>query len=296
MGMAHRPLASAKALAARRLAAGKSVSPKAEENIRVYSDVVKKSTGGRMVWTGKINLGGEDLLNKPRRWKRPRMIFVNSMSDLFHEDIPAAFILQVFRVMRECPWHTFQVLTKRPARMADLWVDICRGGDDGNPPRNVWMGVSAENAATFDERVFKLLALSPHPARRFLSAEPLLESFRLHEKRNTGHPTYSPCSATPRWKLLQDLDWVIVGGESGPGARQMPPDAAREIRDACDYLGWPSVARAQAAGWSIPENRPRLPFFFKQWGSVNERGEHVGKKTAGRLLDGMVYDGMPEAV
>ena len=172
----------------------------------------------------------------PLEWKRPQTVFVNSMSDLFHKDVPADFIFQVFDVMRRAHWHIFQVLTKRSERLVELstqlpWAD------------NIWMGVSVENQA-YTCRIDDLRRTGAMV--KFLSCEPLLGP--LH---HLG---------------LEDIDWVIVGGESGPGARPMEPACVMEIRDQC-----------LAA---------RIPFFFKQWGGVN-------KKKAGRILDGRTWDGLP---
>ena len=170
-----------------------------------------------------------DLLSAPYRWRKPRMIFVNSMSDLFHRQVPDDFIAAVFRTMADNPRHTFQILTKRPHNALKL-VDRLPW------PDNVWLGVSVERP----RYAFRIKRLSQLPAVvRFVSAEPLLEALPHLE--------------------LQRIDWLIAGGESGPGAR--PVDAAwlRDLRDQC-----------QASGTA---------FFFKQWGGVR-------KKTAGRLLDG----------
>jgi len=176
-------------------------------------------------------------LNMPLRWRTPKMIFVNSMSDLFHEEIPASFIDEVFQVMRDAHWHVFQVLTKRSARLVELAPKI-------DWPRNVWMGVSVENTDCRG-RIDDLRRVSA--ARRFLSMEPLL-------------------GPVPDMDLT-GIHWVIVGGESGPGARPMDADWVRDIREQCVDA--------------------EVPFFFKQWGGVN-------KKKAGRMLDGSVYDEMPE--
>lgn len=175
-----------------------------------------------------------DALGIPLRWKRPRTIFVNSMSDLFHKDVPSEFIGEVFQVMRDAHWHRFQVLTKRADRMA---------AESLRWPRNVWAGVSVESSDHLDrvDRLREVDALT-----RFLSCEPLLGSLS-----NLN---------------VSDIDWVIVGGESGPGARPMHVDWARDIRDKCAAAG--------------------VPFFFKQWGGVR-------KKEAGRLLDGETHDAMP---
>ncbi len=182
-------------------------------------------------------------LEQPLSWKQPRMIFVNSMSDLFHEDIEPAYIREVFKVMRKANWHTFQILTKRSERMVEV-------GRRWNWPDNVWMGVSVENQR-WTHRVDDLRNV---PAKvRFLSCEPLLGPLQLD---------------------LRDIGWVIVGGESGPRARPMKPEWARDIRQQCADAG--------------------VAFFFKQWGAHNEAGERVGKGKAGRRLDGRVWNTMPK--
>lgn len=176
------------------------------------------------------------VLNKPLQWKSPQMIFVNSMSDLFHKGVPAAFVLEVFDVMRRASWHTFQVLTKRAARLQQLDSMI-------DWPNNVWMGVSIENTSVA-WRADHLRETNAHV--KFLSLEPLLGPL----------PNLD----------LSGIDWVIVGGESGPKARPLEQEWVIEIKDQCLSSG--------------------TPFFFKQWGGVN-------KKRAGRLLDGRTWDEMP---
>ncbi len=181
-------------------------------------------------------------LQQPLTWRQPRLVFVNSMSDLFHEDIPVTYIREVFNVMRKANLHTFQVLTKRSERLIELAPRL-------RWPDNVWMGVSVENQR-WTSRVSDLRKV---PAKvRFLSCEPLLGPLRLD---------------------LRNIDWVIVGGESGPRARSMKPEWVREIREQCEDKG--------------------VAFFFKQWGAHNEVGERVGKGKAGRTLDGRVWDGLP---
>jgi protein gp37 len=179
-----------------------------------------------------------DLIDVPRRWKKPRVVFVNSMSDLFQEDVPLDFIQAVFRTMVECPQHTFQILTKRSERLAKLahllpW------------PPNIWMGVSVE-----DQRVVnRVMDLASTPARvKFLSCEPLI----------------GPLEDLP----LTEIDWVIVGGESGFGARPMNEDWVQSIRRQC--------------------RMHRVAFFFKQWGGVR-------KDQTGRQLNGRTYDEMPRS-
>lgn len=282
------------------------------------------------VWNGKVRLN-EAWLAQPLDWKRPRRIFVCAHGDLFHEAVPPWWIERVFAVMALAPWHTFQVLTKRswrmreflsdpatPGRIYDLACDMALGELAGSarraevvlipspgfeaiapagqhvrlygwPPPNVWLGVSAEDQQRADERIPDLVNTPAHV--RFVSLEPLLGPIELDGQ------------------ALAYLDWVIVGGESGPDARPMHPDWARSLRD-----------QALAAG---------VPFFFKQWGEWHPAMHHengalyqfegsapfnswktpvfdpdreeginwrrLGKKAAGRLLDGVEHNGMPEA-
>lgn len=176
-------------------------------------------------------------LDMPLKWKKPRTIFVNSMSDLFHEKVPLDFIQRVFITMERASWHTFQVLTKRSERLAEH-------GPSLHWPPNVWMGVSIETA----DHLWRADHLREVPAAvRFLSLEPLLGPLGPFD--------------------LSGISWVIVGGESGPGARPIDAKWVREIRKQC-----------RAAS---------VPFFFKQWGGVQ-------KKRNGRILDGRTWDGMPK--
>ena len=222
-------------------------------------------------------------LEMPLRWRRPRRIFVNSVSDLFHPDVPDEFIDQVFAVMALADRHVFQILTKRPERMASyfqrvetlypsLWSlvgsvpqqlldkhadKIAAACERGIPLPNVHLGVSAENQRAWDERVARL-AMVP-AAIRFVSAEPLIGAIDVHSLKHSNDPDLSIFE-------FGMIDWVIVGGESGPNYRPMDHDWARSIRDACVSEG--------------------VPFFFKQSaGPVNERG---------KLLDGERWEQMPE--
>lgn len=266
----------------------------------------------------------EDRLGQPLRWKKPRRIFVNSMSDLFHPAVPDEFIDRVFAVMSMCPQHIFQVLTKRPERMLKhpifshsgtcLWVGVRQEaermfskepGPISKALPNVWLGVSIEDQKTADVRIPPLL--DTPAAVRWISAEPLLGPVRLDEHGLHGGPG--------------QLDWVVVGGESGPEARPMHPAWPRSLRDHCASAG--------------------VPFLFKQWGEwaprsacyhtfeggksfvdidpsatrwpcirMTERGhsgrdlahagegdhaymQRVGKRLAGRLLDGVEHNGFP---
>lgn len=291
--------------------------------------------GGKPRWIGKLAFV-EQALTLPLRWKRPRRIFVNSMSDLFHESVPDEWIDRVFAVMALAPQHSFQVLTKRSARMREymqpearmkLWAGwVTKAMDRGERPPawplpNVWMGVSAEDQRRADERVPDLLATPA--AVRFVSAEPLLLGidFRwaLASPLQIASGFLARGHFAPGLETLRRLDWIIVGGESGPNARPMHPAWARSIRDQCAAAG--------------------VAFHFKQWGEYRPLGaihdldnvtcnalidadenrslilcedgrewpdedgqppdhawmvERVGKTRAGRLLDGVQHDGFPE--
>lgn len=288
---------------------------------RHYCGLTKSSKAGP-VWTGEVAQAPDHILTAPLRWKKPRRVFVNSMGDVFHEAIPDEWIDRVFAVMALAPQHTFQVLTKRAQRMhgymttperkrtiavqtmyiseslarqrmakARIKLDhfsVCFAGS--GPLPNVWLGVSAERQQEADERI--PLLLDTPAAVRFVSLEPLLGPIDLTtitferaygtgllnaltgEKR--GHVPNSPLGDGNR------LDWSIVGGESGTGARPMHPDWARSIRDQCAAAG--------------------VPFFFKQWGAhrvvTDQFGplgfDRIGKKAAGRILDGRTHDEFPQ--
>lgn len=183
-------------------------------------------------------------LDEPLQRKRPTVYFVNSMSDLFHTQIPDSFIDRVFDVMAKCPQHTFQVLTKRAERLADYSLER-------HVPMNVWLGVSVENKR---HGVPRIPYLQASKARiRFLSIEPLLEDIGLLD--------------------LVGIDWVIVGGESGHGARPMKESWVRNVQHQCDEQG--------------------VQFFFKQWGMFGPDGQRRSKKANGRFLDGKTWDAMP---
>lgn len=186
-----------------------------------------------------------DRLDVPLHWRRPRKVFVNSMSDLFHDDVPLDFIQAVFDTMRRAHWHEFQVLTKRSERLRDVAHEL-------DWPDNVWMGVSVENQR-WTTRIEDLRSV---PAKvRFLSVEPLLGPVELD---------------------LDGIHWVIVGGESGAGARPMRLDWALSVRDQCIAAG--------------------VPFFFKQWGSHDETGRRMSKSAAGRELVGRVWGELPSGL
>lgn len=179
----------------------------------------------------------ENLIDLPRTWKSPKKIFVNSMSDLFHEDIPDEIILRIFNTMNECPQHQFQVLTKRPERLVDLNKQITW-------TNNIWMGVTIEN----DKYLYRADLLRKTDAYiKFISAEPLLGSIKNID--------------------LDNIDWLIVGGESGPNSRQIEKCWVEELQN---------LAKDN-----------HVAFFFKQWGGFN-------KKKSGKLLNGKIFQEYPK--
>jgi len=207
----------------------------------------------------------EDRLEQPFHWRKPGMVFVNSMSDLFHENVPFEFIFEVFRIMAECKrnksGHVFQILTKRPARMLEFMLEVMTIAYynnwtytelGGEPLENVWLGVSVEDQAMADERI-PILLQTP-AAVRWVSYEPALGEVDLtsdiimHSIRykTVGENPYFYPKGKYSFHGFPILDWVVCGGESGHGARPMHPDWARKVRDDCVSAG--------------------VPFFFKQWG------------------------------
>jgi protein gp37 len=260
-------------------------------NVRYQNDGDPKSSGPGFGVTLH-----PDVLKKPLNWRKPRRVFVNSMSDLFHEEVPDEYIAEVFGVMAAAPQHTFQVLTKRPERMRDLLTDddwvlaafeeasswVKRPGlsldnqdnylwpakDYHEFPalRNVWLGVSIENRRFVDRA--DLLRETP-AAVRFISAEPLLGPL--------VHNPFFPQDWRPL--SLVDIDWLIVGGESGPKHRRINKEWVRDLQCAC---------RGERRGPEDDEVMvPKTAFFFKQWGGRTP-------KTGGRELDGRTWDEFPQ--
>jgi protein gp37 len=283
-----------------------------------FEGLVRVNAAGKRQpqWNGTVRVVEEHMLD-PLKWKRPRRIFVNSMSDLFHENLADDTIDRVFAVMALCPQHSFQVLTKRPERMLaylkqafseqqmQRWVDAARRDAIVNlsprdeaalvdlewPLPNVWLGVSVEDQKTADERI-PLLLQTP-AAVRWISAEPLLGPIDLEELPSfSGIGRYLDSLSNAGAEdadIPSKLDWVVVGGESGSGARPMHPDWARSLRDQCVAAG--------------------VAFHFKQWGEwlpamcdgapgdfqhiTSNEPSLVGKRKAGRLLDGRTWDEYP---
>lgn len=256
----------------------------------------------------------EPSLEFPLHWKKPRMVFVNSMSDLFHESIPFEFIDKVFAIMALCPQHTFQILTKRPERAVEYskWVEKKqslgrKGLIEQFPLPNVWIGTSVENQQTADERIPQLLQIPA--AVRFLSCEPLLGNVDL---KNIKHElsvinALTGYDETLKHNSNNKLHGVICGGELGSKARPMHPDWARKLRDDCKAAGVPFFFN-QWGEWITADEMPIE--YYKQFRSGTGKPWQIanfqfigdsriftyhklGKKASGRLLDGVVHNEMP---
>jgi protein gp37 len=292
-----------------------------------YNGTTQPSKAGP-VWTGRVTLAHDAVLLAPLRKRRPRRIFVNSMGDLFHESVPDDWIDKVFAVMALAPQHTFQVPTKRSKRMREYMRAVVAGkrsiihqaitmsergnwkaadaladsGYGARPLANVWLGVSAEDQARADERIPDLLATPA--AVRFVSAEPLLGPIDLDGvpwpagwDRGTDNPSDG---IDPLLFTRAHLDWVIVGGESGPHARPMHPDWARGLRDQCAAAGVPFFFKQHGEWIGVPDLRqlpggsgPGFGAFDHCRYDPDAEAVRVGKRAAGRLLDGREHDAMP---
>ncbi|AZB63895.1 phage Gp37/Gp68 family protein [Cereibacter sphaeroides] len=327
--------------------------------------LTRRNAAGVAAWTGEVRLN-EQWLDQPLRWRRPRRIFVCAHADLFHEAVPDEWIDRVFAVMALAPQHTFQVLTKRAARMreyvskldiydleeTDEWRDAdyrvtCDDDPNGSPAwhektaaledalsaartlleagkplPNVWLGVSAEDKQRADERIPDLLATPA--AVRFGSFEPLLGQMDLTRwmpKLSFYMARCGGCgriSTSEEWGADEDdcwcqhcysrdiheiggLDWIIVGGESGRHARPMHPDWARSLRDQAQAAGVPFLFKQHGEWIGVPDLRnltggdgPGFGAFDHCQYDTDHEAVRVGKRAAGRLLDGRTWDGMPE--
>jgi protein gp37 len=301
-----------------------------------YAERMAKRLAGRYGYSKDDPFGvtfHHDKLSQPLKWKKPRRIFVCSMGDLFHEDVPFDFIAAIFGVMAFCQCHTFIVLTKRPDRMARFFKDFHYGDYQRNynwwkneaasllnrhspktvfgirlrpepkelPLPNVWLGVTAENQEQADKRIPVLLQIPA--AVHFVSIEPMLSEIDIsrwtinHGYSNSELKEMQLSGAIPFGGYVHggtDLDWVILGGETGPGARPMHPDWARSIRDQCHSAGTPFFFKQW--GEFIPENQ-----MYETWGPAKpwykwldgSRSYKVGKKSAGHMLDGRAWRQYP---
>lgn len=327
----------------------------ANMNQRPYQDVTC-ANGNALQWRGEWNglaVKVDSAIEKPLHWRKPRKVFVCSMGDLFHESVPFEWIDRVWAVMALAQQHTFQVLTKRPGRMAEYlasrtaiddsgrvgrmpqwynvitcWLDqgdtgflgkrwdACHDAasllDGQSPLPNVWLGTTTENQATADERIPHLLRC-PAPVR-FVSVEPMLGPVNLSPwigdvvveepyEAGSGKPVLKCADVVDEFTIaewIEKLDWVICGGESGPSARPMHPDWARDLRDQCTAAGVPfffkqwgawSPVNAETLGGSNVPGRTKIHTYFV--GGTDQYMARVGKKAAGRLLDGRTWDEYP---
>lgn len=288
--------------------------------------LARLNAAGEAKFTGEVRFN-EQWLEDPIRWRRPRRIFVCAHGDLFHEAVPDAWIDRVFYAMASAKHHIFQILTKRPERAGQYLLENFGPTRRGLMPKprplaNVWIGTSVEDQAAADDRIPHLLAAPA--AVRFLSAEPLLRAMDLsaylwgRSKPCVECPkdAYCGCGFLPRGAVPNEpaIDWVIVGGESGPGARPMHPDWARSLRDQCAAAGVPFFHKQNGA-WAVVFDRDHDDPDWRRCDVVardtpagrwlNLAGGHgfhgdrvlrvvpVSKKAAGRLLDGREHNGMP---
>ncbi len=306
-----------------------------------------KVVNGKPVWTGRLALAPDSVFQAPLRWKKPRRIFVNSMGDLFHDDVPDAWIDRALAVMVRARRHTFQILTKHPERARRYFLPRVPGGArqrvsklvahvadaadlvtvrgvpwlqlQAFPGPNVWIGTSVERPE-FMLRVKWLLGCNGTFAGHFLSCEPLLAPLDLGAKLGPVDGLESACDAfSGRCEAANDIwphpriGWVIAGGESGPDARPMHPDWVRGIRDQCAAAGVPFHFK-QWGAWSIVYDRDRDDPDWRRCPKARDHSERyvnivgghgfhgervcfarrVGKKAAGRELDGRTHDAYPE--
>ena len=309
-----------------------------------YAGLTRPSKAGA-VWTGEVRVN-EAAMRLPLRWTRPRRVFVDSMGDLFAEGVDDATIDRVFAVMALAGQHTFQLLTKRPERAAAYFVHLARdalaAGDDPRltprrldaaavavtgspcaggaiedvawPLANLHLGVSVEDQVRADKRIPTLLALPA--ARRWISAEPLLGSVDVawalsRNPLDLAAGFLQRGRFSPGLETLRRLDWVVAGGESGPGARPMHPAWVRQLRDDCAAAGVPFDFK-QWGDWAPRASISEEAYMAADMGEFHERADFirgcscsegdedgqmwkVGKRAAGRLLDGVIHDARPEA-
>jgi protein gp37 len=255
-------------------------------------------------------VGHEDTLDIPMKWTKPRTVFVNSMSDLFHKDLPFSFILQVFQTMQLTPYHTYLVLTKRPEIALEFWKwmkdQMPKGGQGWTPPRNLWMGTSANDQESANIRVPKLLDLKG--VLRFLSYEPATGPLDLRKiEPAIWRPTFDALAGIETFgdyinRDAPRLHWIICGGESGPKAVPMHPAWARKVRDDCKATGVPFFFK-QFGAWAPTtfldgQGVPTVRFTHeKNIFTFTDPGQNmikVGKHRSGHQLDGETIQQFPE--
>lgn len=276
-----------------------------------YNNVMEARIGQTPKWNGKTHFV-ESALEKPLHWKKPRNIFVCSMGDLFHETVSFKDLHWIFSVIAKCSQHIFMVLTKRPETMAQYFRTVYPEYEPGSAPiPNLWLGVTAENQEMADERIPILLDIPA--AKSFVSIEPMLGPVDLQvlrsQKSNLVYDSllgreYHNYKQSDWWcKSSGYLDWVICGGESGPGARPMNPSWVISLRDQCQASKVPFMFK-QYGEW-VGEFHPEATHKHQEssiFADINEdntdyRGVYmykVGKKKAGRELDGQIWDQKPE--
>jgi protein gp37 len=274
---------------------GKSPGKKAK-----YIGTTSKAKNGHIAFNGKINLD-YDALNEPYAWKKPVMVFVNSMSDLFHKDVPLEFVAKVFQVMVDTPQHTYQVLTKRPERMEGI-IDWIFSGNE--VPSHIWLGTSVENQEQANIRIPHLI--DTNAKIRFLSCEPLLGGIDLAKAMQFTHEDNEGYGIVP----LNYLSWIIAGGESGKKARPVHPNWLRLLRDQCASYDVPYFLKqwgeyAPAGEWYdtvhcfLMDSRTGMqsPVVggWKKWNDAKyyEPMRKFGKKMSGNVLDGKVWQEFP---
>ncbi len=284
------------AMAQADIAAGKDPGAKAK-----YIGVATRTGNGKAAFNGKINFDHR-ALDEPYTWKKPRMVFVNSMSDLFHKDVPDAFLDRVFQVMIENSQHTFQVLTKRAERMAQYAKAY---HPHLNSHKHIWLGVSVENQDAADECIPHLLNVPA--AVRFLSCEPLLSPLNLHYIEGALSGKVWPDTTMGRGGIggqmitsePAGIHWMICGGESGAHARPMNPQWVRWLRDDCLMAGiafhfkqwgeWAPVSSSDEAFRMVSYGEVKQMHTFDDGHIVYRFGKHK----AGRILDGRTWDQFP---
>lgn len=301
------------------------------ETTAYYQSVtVHRAHGTPKSWNGRTFLV-LDAIKKPLKRKKPTKYFVCSMGDLFHENVPFEWIDKVMEVIHKCPQHIFQILTKRPQRMLEYYakrVEFTEGSKFPMPLPNIWLGVTSENQEQANKRIPILLSIPA--AKHFVSIEPMLSEIELTKLYLNGNENYTKNALTGCFSgksieydsyMGPKLDWVIVGGESGHKARPMHPDWVRSVRDQCKaakvpflFKQWGEWIIADASQGAISSNKPYgtlfpdgkwIPNIFDEKGNLVSYGAseyhkniiglyRVGKKQAGRLLDGREHNEFPK--